>query len=710
MFRTSDNEHAQIHLLSFLPPDSIRDGSDDDVRFVRESFAPSGHRNMHSGSGSADGESASMYFRYRVVDPVGFDHVNTAMVHATGYRAIDFYSNADLLTLITLPEDQPTIVALLNASQPVNPTLVRWTTRHGDVIAVELRTRQITNEDGEVVALDVTAHQMTTSKDSMNGPSKVDLQLRAVLDFTDDALGILRGHLNDEDEISDFTWEYANRAASVLLNDADYDLTGTHLSDTFPGLQGRALIEFFGAVVMNADNSTRASHTLLLNGDLSISAARRGERVIVSLQPRNETEQSFLSKPLADLAEDILDQGSNLNDRLAAVADALLNVGADFAIILANRGGDHLPLSILRSADDFLDREPLCQAINHWEQSQSDSVSTLNRGPQIDGLVVLTSAPEISEHHVNVDRQTLSFIESIHPSSLHAVSLRGAHQEIGTVLFGTSKEHSPLSDETLRLTLLMIRPVTNLIEIVELRDEMKAASVMREDFMSIVAHEIKTPLTGIRGYGQLLERYMFREQPDLDHARRAVSGLRTQIERFLTLANDLLDATRIHHGRLDLRLEPCDLRAVAQDAIERISTTSLSNNRVVKLDVEGPVMGVWDAARIDQVLFILLSNALSYSQQGPVRMSLRQDKDHVLITVSDEGMGIEQSDVRNLFVPFERGAKASGMAEGSGLGLYLAREIVLHHGGQISIRSQPKIGTTVTVQLPMEAVPNTESM
>jgi signal transduction histidine kinase len=231
------------------------------------------------------------------------------------------------------------------------------------------------------------------------------------------------------------------------------------------------------------------------------------------------------------------------------------------------------------------------------------------------------------------------------------------------------------------------------------------ATRQREEFLSIASHELKTPLTSIKASAQLLNRWLRR--PDIKPARlEALSEqMRAEIERLELLVTDLLDASRIQQGRLELRPEATDLAQLAADALARVEhAPERTALHTLALDAPEPVIGQWDPARLDQVLTNLLSNALKYSPAGgTVRVSVRRTEagDTALLTVGDAGIGIAPDEQAQLFQPFARGATARQSIGGTGLGLYISAQIVEQHSGQIAVESAPGAGSTFTVRLPL---------
>jgi signal transduction histidine kinase len=175
-----------------------------------------------------------------------------------------------------------------------------------------------------------------------------------------------------------------------------------------------------------------------------------------------------------------------------------------------------------------------------------------------------------------------------------------------------------------------------------------------------------------------------------------------QVDRLDLLITDLLDASRIQQGRLDLHPERVDLATLARRVVNRFSQTP-EHGDTHRIRFEGPdeVVGTWDGDRLDQVLTNLVSNALKYSPDGgDVLVRLETDRDQVELSVIDQGIGIELSEQTALFQPFSRTAEARRHASGTGLGLYITRQIVELHGGTIDLVSDVGVGTTILVRIP----------
>jgi signal transduction histidine kinase len=242
-----------------------------------------------------------------------------------------------------------------------------------------------------------------------------------------------------------------------------------------------------------------------------------------------------------------------------------------------------------------------------------------------------------------------------------------------------------------------------LIDVTSERQALAAAEqaiALRDRFISIASHELKTPLTAIKGIAQLLRRAHATDRLDLVRLGDQLATINIQAERLQELIDDLLDISRIQSGRLELRPEPVELVAIVDGLI---ATMPDERRRRVRLDAIPPVYGNWDPMRLEQVTQNLLDNAIKYSTPATmVDVQIRANGTDALLTISDRGIGIPAGEIATLFEPFARAANAGQRDDsGLGLGLYITRQIVEHHGGTITVESVEGQGSTFTVRLPM---------
>ncbi len=223
----------------------------------------------------------------------------------------------------------------------------------------------------------------------------------------------------------------------------------------------------------------------------------------------------------------------------------------------------------------------------------------------------------------------------------------------------------------------------------------------KDEFLGIVSHELKTPLTTLKILSQMLTRRM--RASDEPRALEQAERMTTAIVRMERLINDLLDVSRIQEGKLTLTMAVSDLGAICRDAASEQEIVSQRPIHLLLPDRESlPVHA--DTERLRQVVVNLLSNALKYSPANmPVSLRVREANEQYLISVEDHGPGLPLEERRRLFQRFYRAPSVqvqSGSGVGLGLGLFISREIVRNHGGEIWVESEPGHGSVFTFSIP----------
>ncbi|MHA6160560.1 hybrid sensor histidine kinase/response regulator [Pseudomonas sichuanensis] len=238
------------------------------------------------------------------------------------------------------------------------------------------------------------------------------------------------------------------------------------------------------------------------------------------------------------------------------------------------------------------------------------------------------------------------------------------------------------------------------------RGELERAVRMRDDFMSIVSHEVRTPLNGLILETQLRRMHLSRGNLAAfseDKLKAMVERDERQINSLIRLVEDMLDVSRIRTGKLSIRPKAFDLGQLVQGLVQNFSAQASALETHIELQRCQTLHGEWDEFRIEQVLANLLSNALRYGERKPVQVRLFEEGAMACVQVQDSGIGISAQNQQRIFQQFERVAaqQASG---GLGLGLYISEQIVLAHGGRIQVDSAEGSGATFSVYLPLPRV------
>jgi signal transduction histidine kinase len=231
---------------------------------------------------------------------------------------------------------------------------------------------------------------------------------------------------------------------------------------------------------------------------------------------------------------------------------------------------------------------------------------------------------------------------------------------------------------------------------------LKEASRLKDEFVSVVSHELRSPLTPIRGFVQLVAKDLAREGGH-DPLVSRLSSIAGHVDRMTRLVDDLLDVSRLKSGSLEIRPGTTDLGELCADVI-RDRSASVATHRFEFTEPDELVIGDWDADRLYQVIDNLVGNAIKYSPPGgtvTVSAGVDLNDGSAFVTVADDGPGIAASDRDRIFSAFYRTSDAAAsQIAGLGLGLYICHELVAAHGGSIEVGGAEGGGAAFTVRLP----------
>ncbi|EZP33573.1 hybrid sensor histidine kinase/response regulator [Pseudomonas sp. RIT288] len=234
--------------------------------------------------------------------------------------------------------------------------------------------------------------------------------------------------------------------------------------------------------------------------------------------------------------------------------------------------------------------------------------------------------------------------------------------------------------------------------------ELEQAVRMRDDFMSIVAHEVRTPLNGLILETQLRKMHLARDNAaafTLDKMHAMVDRDERQIKSLIRLIEDMLDVSRIRTGKLSIRPNRFDLSQLVANLLQNFAQQIEAAETEVSFTAPEPVEGHWDEFRIEQVVSNLLTNALRYGGRSPIQVRVYRAGDEARVEVQDRGIGISEENQKRIFQQFER-VSAKTVVAGLGLGLFISEQIVAAHGGSIVVESQINEGALFRVCLPIQ--------
>jgi signal transduction histidine kinase len=232
-------------------------------------------------------------------------------------------------------------------------------------------------------------------------------------------------------------------------------------------------------------------------------------------------------------------------------------------------------------------------------------------------------------------------------------------------------------------------------------ERMEGLEKIKSDFLNLASHELRGPLAILRGYLAMLSDGSLGELPP--KARGVLPALNAKASQMALLITQMLEAARLEDSQLQLKLEPVDMRGLVRRAVDTMGQLTAPGQSMLLEGSKSEILLVADAGRVETILVNLLDNALKYSPDGGgVRVKLARRGTNADVTVIDQGMGIAPEDMDRLFSRFGRLVTAENShIPGTGLGLYLSREIARMHGGDITVSSKPGEGSEFTLTLPL---------
>ncbi len=239
--------------------------------------------------------------------------------------------------------------------------------------------------------------------------------------------------------------------------------------------------------------------------------------------------------------------------------------------------------------------------------------------------------------------------------------------------------------------------------------QQKSAEQVRDEFFSIASHELRTPITTIQGFAEILQ--MLTQQgtlPSTPRTIRALQGIITHSQQLTRLIEDMLDLSRIESDLLFVHLEPHNIIPLISRIVEAQSLTAQRHTLTATFDGISPqdsVIAMIDEGRFTQILNNLISNAIKYSSAGTkITIGLRYSQEephHYQLWIKDEGVGIDAKELSHIFTRFHRASNFDHSISGLGIGLYLVKELVQRHRGKIWVESQLGMGATFYIDLPI---------
>jgi PAS domain S-box-containing protein len=301
------------------------------------------------------------------------------------------------------------------------------------------------------------------------------------------------------------------------------------------------------------------------------------------------------------------------------------------------------------------------------------------------------------------DDEHVRWLRALQATSYICVPLLARQQRLGAITFTFTQPGRRYDTADLALARELASRAATAIDNARLYREAQEAVRLRDQFLSIASHELKTPLTTLLGNAQLLQRRARREGDFKERHLHTIDVIADQASRLNKMIAALLDISRIETGHLSIERAPVDLSALAQRVVEEVRPT-LDQHTIKYVALNQPLVVEGDELRLEQVLQNLIGNAIKYSPQGgPVVVRVARRDAMACVDVIDQGIGIPATALPQLFRRFYRAANVDAQhISGMGVGLYVVKEIVALHGGKVTVASQEGEGSTFSCCLPLQ--------
>lgn len=346
-------------------------------------------------------------------------------------------------------------------------------------------------------------------------------------------------------------------------------------------------------------------------------------------------------------------------------------------------------------------RDPEIQTI--MEQLQKIFPSQIKTDTPL--LINVTNPDDLKDNCYN--DAYLQLINAIQIKSFISVPLQIRGKIIGSINIFNPPHANFFDEADLVLAQELARYAGIAIDNASLFKDTKNAIQLRDDFISVASHELRTPITSLILQIEVLKSIVSDLDPNIDSTlvmRKFLGNTNSQLKRLTRLVDDMLDISRINNRKLSMNIKMVNLNELLKEVMERFDDQLKSYGVRATIIDPAEVIYPCDRERMDQVITNFITNAIKYGNRKPIALRLEDGPSSIYLHVEDKGKGIASQDLERIFNQFERIAPVEDV-NGLGLGLYINNHIIREHGGKITVMSEPNQGSVFTVELPKGSGP-----